>query len=642
MEYKSILNRIEEQNRDQQLSAKLFRYTGLIQAIQFFSQKLNFEQIIDAGFDFINELITIERSAVFVQQGNNYVLKKLKGHGGNTAVIKSNENLKNLAILHGTILYTDEQLKRFFDDDVLKAYHATICIPLIIENSLYGFIFISNKAVGELNDDDYIISEALMRLFSNALENYKRFEELQKANKDLDEKIFNLFAINQSSKALLSELSLDILYNLSVDVFSELTQNTITGFIIYDDKSEKYVLKAYKDIYYSDMDLHLGLTLNKMVRIDPNRLIINASDERDIQYFNSIFVEGMDELKALKVRYIVLLIKNGRILGLVTLGSSVTGTEYKTSMFELIESLASSTYIALSNAQLLKQVSEQKMIIQGKLEKLVSLNNLMKNINSSVNVETLLEMTLKTLEVSFYVDKAIIGLYNHEKEAFSISRALNVKTRKKEIKVNESWKRVMEGDTVFEATGQGVENYLDSSLLKDTGKVPGILIIPICIERVDVEILGVLIILNYAKTPIDDEENMLTMETIAGHIAPVLSNLFTIEEQKRFLLPNYIELFKKDLKREIAEATEFSLELDIFQIVDNRGHLFKENAIVEKLKKGFDMVYIFSNSILFVMCINESGAEKKLKRIAGVDDVTLKKFTLGKDFKSYQGFFEMF
>ena len=70
------------------------------------------------------------------------------------------------------------------------------------------------------------------------MRNYKSYNELRAINESLDEKIFNLFAINQSSKALLSQLDLDSLYGLAVDVFSELTQSSATGFVLFDEKAK--------------------------------------------------------------------------------------------------------------------------------------------------------------------------------------------------------------------------------------------------------------------------------------------------------------------------------------------------------------------------------------------------------------------
>lgn len=643
MEYDSILKKIEQQKKEENLSSKLFRYAGLIKAIEFFSQRLNYEQIIDAAFDFVNELLTIEKSSVFAIQGNNFVLKKVKGCDSEVIHIKNNTEMQNIASLHGTLLYDEEHLLKYFDKEVLDSYSVKTVIPLIIENILHGFIFISNKTVSDLNSDDYIISESLMRLFNNALENYKRFEELQKANRELDEKIFNLFAINQSSKALLSELSLDILYNLSVDVFSELTQSSLTGFVLYDEKSEKYALKAFKDIFNMDSSIQLSLTLSKIARIDVNKVIVDVTNEKDVLYFKSIFIEGLEILAPLKTRYIIILIKNGKVLGFVSLAQTVTGFEFKNSMFELIESMASSTYIALSNAQLFKQVNEQKKVIQGKLDKLVSLNNLMKNINSSTKVETLLELTLKTLDVSFDVDKALIALHNKEKGCLTIKETLKIETRKKEIKFSKGWKKVLEGDTVYELREEDAQNFVNSALLKDIGEISGVLIIPIYIDRLEIDLIGVIMIFKNKKLPLNDEENLITLETIAGHISPVLSNLFTIEEQQRFLLPNYIEIFKMDLKNEITEAVELMLDLQIIRIRDKREYIFKGNTIVDKLKHSFKRVYPFSSNDIFVIVNDkEKGIDNKIRRITGVENVDILSMTLGKEFNNFQEFFKLF
>lgn len=608
MDFDSVLCRIEEQKKDEYISAQLFRYIGLIHAIDFFSQKLNFEQIADSGFDFVNELLGIEKSAVFVRQGDSYVLKKIKGDRYKPYSVSANEFFRGLATRHGTLLCDRDVMERFFQRDLLEAFQVETIIPLIIENTLYGFILISGKKICNLNHDEYIIAECLMKLINSALENYERYEELQKANGELDEKIFNLFAINQSSKLLLSELNLEVLYTLSVDVFSELTQNTMTGFVLYDPGSEKFVLKAYKDIFYRESNPGVSLTVNNRAQVDENKIFIKAADERDVQYFNSLFL-----------------------------------VEYRTSMSELIESLASATYTAVSNARLFETVNEQKKVIQGKLEKLVSLNNLMKNINSSTTVDNLLDITLKTLDISFNVEKALLCLYDKERKSFVIRNTLNIETDKREIKPNRHWKRFMEGDSIAEAREEGGLKYINQSVLEDVGESQGVLLIPIYIDRIDIEILGAILIFKCGKALINDEENLLTFETIAGHTAPVLSNLSVIEEQKRFLLPNYIETFKSGLKYEVAQAVEYSTDLTVVQVCDSRTFAFKNKNFVRKLQKNFSKVYPFSYNNIFVI-IQDRGpdVEARIRRITGVDGIQLKVLEFRKDFKSCQEFFKLF
>ena len=55
---------------------------------------------------------------------------------------------------------------------------------------------------------------------------------------------------------------------------------------------------------------------------------------------------------------------------------------------------------------------------------------------------------------------------------------------------------------------------------------------------------------------------MLTLETIVGHIAPILYNLNIIEEQEYMLLGELRRVVKKDLESEIRQvAREYGLEL---------------------------------------------------------------------------------
>jgi hypothetical protein len=641
--YDSIMDIVEKQKKDEKLNTKLYRYTGLIKAIEYFSQRLNQEQIIDAAFDFINELLTLEKSAIFIIKSNSCYLQKHKGYSDDMSVTADTVNLQSLARMHGAILYDRSSLAKYFDSTTIDKYGVTALTPLIIDGSLYAFILMSRKTAGVLDDDDYIISEALMRLINNSLNNFKSYGDLQNSNRELDEKIFNLFAINQSSKVLLSELDLDALYKLSVDVFSELTQSSFTGFVLHDGKTGKYTLKAYKDVYFSKEPVNIKLTPAEEAALDINKIIINVSDDTDREYFNSIFFEGIDALLPLKALFVVLLIKNGQILGFVTLGKTTTGNSHNTSDFELIESLASSTYIAISNAQYIKQIADQKKMIQGKLKKLISLNKLIKNINSALKTETLMELTLRTLEEAFDVRMGMMALYNHEKQEFNLSNELKTETGIKTIKPNKNWSRIFKGKVICINRWQAIGRYFDKDFCESLAPGDGILLAPIYVERVGVELLGVIIIFKYGKTSIDDEENLLTLETIANHIAPVMSNLITMEEQKRFSLPNYIELFKRDLKNEINEAVMLSQKLQVVRININRDFTFKNDALHEKLVSNYEKVYSITSNIIFIILgKNDRIGDPNLHRLIGKEDVQVSYYNLGKEFTTYQDFFNLF
>ncbi len=641
MRYQSILQRIEDEKKDEIISAKLYRYTGLVQAIDYFSQKLVFEQIIDAAFDFINELLLVDSSAIFVYENDGYYIKKVKGITKKIEKVPVTAELGNLAAFNGNILYEREKIIKFFDPEIIDGLAVNAAVPLIIEGNLYGFILFHNKSIGE---DDFIISEALMRLINNALENFSRYEKLAKVNSELDEKIFNLFAINQSSKILLSELRMDVLYSISVDVFSELTRSKITGFVLFDEKSEKFVLKSYKDVFYKVKDAQINLELNRSARIDQNKVIIDLGKAEDLEYLNTLFDEAAVQLGQLEAKYAVLILKQSQLLGLVTLSETVTGGEYSSGIFELIESLASSTYTALSNAMHFGLVNEQKALIQKKLDKLISLNSLTKNISSSIRIDTLLETCTKTLQISFNTSKGVFCLYKKEANEFEIASTINLDNcSKKVITPNQNWKRVFEGDTVFAMGQQNLAGYVGENLAAEIGEAQGVLLIPVYIDMMDIEILGLMAVFQYDDIQLDNEENMLILETIAGSIAPVLNNLLIMQLQQRFLLPNYIEIFKNDLKEEVKQAIEYNLELTVVQIIDEEGSLFKNSEVIDDLKESFKKVYPFSSNNIFVIeNIDGKELEESIKKYTNAKKLYIRKMKLGTDFKSFAGFFDLY
>ncbi|WP_024832723.1 GAF domain-containing protein [Ruminiclostridium josui] len=640
MKYQSILQRLEDEKKDEILSAKLYRYNGLMQAIEYFSQKLVFEQIIDAAFDFINELLLINNAIVYVLEESIYTAKRVKGFKDYVKEIENTSNFENLATFYGNILYEKEKIVRFFDSEMITNMDINAVVPLIIEGKLYGFIMINGK---DFSDDDYIILESLMRLINNALENYSRYESLAKVNKVLDEKIFNLFAINQSSKVLLSELRIDALYDLAVELFSELTRSTVTGFILFDERSHRYILKGFKDVFYKIKDIFVSIELNKNYKIDSNKVIIDLENPKDRDYFFNLFEDSEEQVKAFNAKYIVIIIKESQILGFVTLSDTVTGDKYSSGIFELIESLASSMYIALSNADLFKQVNEQKQIIQRKLDKLVSLNKLTKNISSSLRIETLMEVTAKTLEISFNMQKGLLCLYDKESNEFSVSESIGLDGNlDKCIIPNDKWRRVFEGDYIYEIGQDKVTEYMGYEAAEKVGESQGILIVPIYVDTLEVELLGAIVIFKYDGLQLDNEENLITLETIAGHIAPVLKNLLVIQMQQRFMLPNYVELFKNELKHEVKAAMDYNINLSVIQVEDKRDFIFKGTSIIDSIKDNFKKVYPFSYNNVFIIENDDENIEDRIIKCTGVTDLKIRKMVLGKDFKNFANFFDLF
>lgn len=637
MSYEDVLNKLKDDKQKENITSKLYRYTGLIHAIEFFSQKFSIEQILEYAYDFVNELIIVDQIAVFYKVNNQYIMFKSKGYNIEQYSIDYTTDYDNIALFHGHIMNTQD-LNQFLPSKLLNDFPAKLGIPLIIESELYGFILTNRfEEKSDFEQEDFIVAEALMQLFNTSLNNYRSYKSLQNAKSELDEKVFNLFAINQSSKVLLSELDLSVLYNLSIDVFSELTQSALTSFFLYDEKGENYVLRGMRDTLNPSNKLKITVYLKDNVSLDFSKSILDMSNKEDYNLFIDSFQNSEAVITNLKPLYIVLLIKNKVLLGFVTLGKKVTDKPYNKGIFELIESLASSTYIAVSNANYFKETNEQKLLLQNKFNRLVSLNKLMKNINSASTTEELADLTLETLNISFGMKTGIFALYNKDK--FKVIRSINLDNCPCSFRLSNEFSCLFEGEYFIINSNEKIPKLLEKDLAKCIKDGAGALFVPIHIEDADTKLLGLICIFELSDTILSDQENLLTVDSIANHIAPVLHHLLRIKNQNELLAPNYEKIFINALENHIKEADDLFLDLTIIHL-HNPNFSFEDVNIPDIIKNNYKDIYSLTKSDIFVAAF-EKVDEKSIK------DFVDKKYDLSlyqykKDFSTLDEFINLF
>lgn len=643
MEYQDILAKIQ-QDESNDLSTDLYRYNGILEAISFFTNRLTYEQIIHASFDFVNELLTVNKSVLYLLEGDQYRKVSSRNLPNAPYTVPQNPQLKNFALYVGNVVNGRQNLEAYFTADILSKTEASVMIPLMLEHSLNGFILLSGRVTADFNDNDVSVSRTLMNLFNNALESNSRLMELQTANRELDEKIFSLFAINQSAKAMLTEHRLDELNQLAVDVFSELTLSANTAFFLYDTKSEKYALKAYRDVFHAGSTTPpIYLTLRPEATAIMGRQIVNATDESDAEYFSSLFEEGIAPLEALKARYIVFIFGRGNeILGFVTLGDTISGTDYKKSTFELVDSLASYTYIALSNAMPIKVVNDQKKLLELKLDRLITLNTLIKNINSAQTSKQMIDLAHETLTVSLGVENGMIALYQPENRQLLVSAATDNSLNGTIIPLTARLEPLLKGKVIFESDATLVSEYIGHDISDALQDKAGLLAIPMSLEHYEIRLIGVIFIFRTYNSLLSEEENILTFESIANHMAPLLDGYIDLDRKKQEYIPDVMKQFTQELKAQIEECLEYHFDLEIIHLVDKDATPFTGNKICRMVSDLFQNTYAVSYDHTFVVIQNEFDYNRQvLERIAFEADASVACFKLCKDFNSYEELIEL-
>lgn len=570
---------------------QLNKYYSLLQAIDFFTQKFNLNQLSSYAFEFTNNMLDLGSSALFIKDEDYFVLIKENGYKLRSYNISDTPKLQRIATFNGNVM--TGSFETYFEPSDIRTFSTKLVIPLIIKDLLYGFIISDGKKDGLFDQDDILISKALMQLFNNSLESSKNFSDLQLINSQLDQKIFNLFSINHSSRMLLSELDLQKLYSLAIDIFSELTSSQITSFGLYDEIKDKIIIRGYKDVFSSDKYYGEFELINKTY--NGYKVVFHYRDDKE--ELQKIF-KNYGDFEHMGAEHIILIVKE-RVLGFVTISKPVNDRAYDQSLFELVESLAASAYISFKNAIYFKEINRQKKSIEQKLNILINLNTLIRNINSCVSLEELCDVAVKTLQYSFGIKKVFIAL--REKNSYIIKNHTGFDLTDCNLIINERWGNINK-DAFISFMGNEAANFLSEELLADIGTSNCLVISPIFTDSIDIEEeeapLGYIVVLHTQESL--KEEEVLLIETMCSSISPVISHLQTVKQIKQEYVTNQQEAFVASLRNKLLNRDKYLIDFYIFYRIIPQIP-FEE----PDLSRYKQQEYYYFNNILIVLSYTE-------------------------------------
>lgn len=618
----------------------VYRFKGLIHAIEFFSQRFDTEQIIQYAVDFIDELMIVDKVIVYALDDTVYKPVVQRGYDVGDFSFAATKNIQDIVVLHAGLFYPDD-LKRLFPESLTIHSPGKLGIPLIMDKRLYGVIILDrNGEESTFTSDDQIIASALMNLYYTALTNFQSYDELIRIKKRLDEKIFNLFAINQSSKVLMSTLEIEDICRLSISVFSELTQSAITSMFIYDEVSEAYKMMAIQNVYQLNMASDMSAFQTDQLEKMTYKSYFDMNNEEERALFNVCFHNGELLLDELKPEYVIPVYKSEHLLGFITLGKRVNDSLYNDSIIELVESLSSSLYVSISNAIQVKTIQEQKKEIDSKLNKLMTLNLLIKNINTSSSFENLLMITKDTLTLSFGVQCGLIAQYDEGSKSLVVRESIECSDFARTLPNEKILPAMLEGKIIVANSIQEADDILGHDFTKHIeDNYSGALVIPIYLDKYELELLGIICIFDVDNQIIGDDENKLIFESVSNAIAPVWYQLGQMERIKETYSENGAAKFKEQLIREIDDANNFDLELHVFNVVYKTKNCLERAPIFDAFKEQSHKCHIIDNSHLMVI----TGVVSDLDNIkAQIDDnYEVDHYEFGKDFNTYESYLEI-
>ncbi|MCD7034241.1 hypothetical protein LRR81_08340 [Metabacillus sp. GX 13764] len=506
---------------------KSSRYEILLQAIEVFTQRYESAALFDFAFSFANELLNPAGSALFKRVNDEFILLKTQNGMMHDYRIPVTEKLEKLPLFYGRPL-SEEQLPDYFSPDFIRDFSAVHVIPLINDTVLAGFIVTAGLAEGELTEGDRIVSTMMMSLVNASLENNQRLHDFQSVTAELDRKIFSLFVLNQSTKALLSERNAEHLCEMATDVFSEISGSRVTSFGLYDALTNKLKIKGYRNVH-SFQKKYAELSIGE-VQCCGVKTVIRVKEEQELV---QQLIQNTEVLTELEAEYIIL-IKKEELIGMVFLSDSRQASSYDSGTIELIETLASSTYIALSNARHFETLQKQKLEAEAKLDVMHLYNRLIRTINSCRTTEEILKLSLKTLELGFGIKKAFFAFYNGE--AYETAASIGVSLEKERFLFDEDTNSLINDEVYYDYfAGRLPAYFTNESLCGKLGESSCVVIAPIqghsgYVPPDEVQPpYGYLIVTETAENLKDEE--ILLIDTITRNITPLIYHL----DQKEML-----------------------------------------------------------------------------------------------------------
>lgn len=432
---------------------------NILETIDFFSQVLHPEQLEEYGYLYIHNLLSLQRSMIFMKnkEGNMLVLKKTINVDLSDFEIELTESVKDLATKVGVVVHGD--LRRYLPESLFEYMEASMLIPLIVAEELIGFV-ITDSWVGS-SPEDYTFVEAVKKMINNAFYTGIQMIENRNFKQQTDRKIYDQMLLHQIVRMLLSELDIEALQRICVDSMRELTASAQTGLMLFEPQVGRLCLKHYEDLkYYRKAYGEIDWSPDHM----PKRMVYDFALHRE-ELLEAVGVEGVKFLEQIGTHYIVLL-KKSPVIGFLTLGDTVGGQVYTHSTLEMAESIMGTVCIAIENAHHHLELKLKHKQISASLQAMKTLSQSLEVINTASDLEELASLMAQDLSLHLGLGECLVAKRSDQDYVvlYSSDPALN----NLRFTVREEGKEGLSRGLVLDFAKGGLTAYIDSPSLINT------------------------------------------------------------------------------------------------------------------------------------------------------------------------------
>ena len=249
--------------------------------------------------------------------------------------------------------YRDPRFK-FFANLPEDRFEAFLSTPVTAKNEVIGVINVQHREAHHHSDSEIKLLTIIGQQVGNAIENARLFAAAQKRAQQIE----NILRVSETGS---SNLYLDEILKLVVELASEMTNSSVCSIMLVDEEKQELVIKAAlasSDEYLKKPPLKIDRSLiGRVVRGGKMVTIPDVVSERDYQYPELAKKEGLQSLVSLP------LIAKDQVLGVLncyTLSQHHL-TQEETQVLSIIAHQASS---AIEKTRLITQAVEAKEALE--------------------------------------------------------------------------------------------------------------------------------------------------------------------------------------------------------------------------------------------------------------------------------------
>ena len=226
----------------------------------------------------------------------------------------------------------------------------------------------------------------------------------------LNNKLMELRALFEFSQILNSSLRLkSILDNMLLTPMGKMMISK--GIILLNQGQDIYQVETCK-----------GLPLN----------LINRQVHVAESFHSPVFVHDIDNgsadwhhfFKNLSIEILLPITSNRQNLGLIGLGKKITGTDYSESELDFLNSISNIAAASVENGLMFHELNTVNRQLDKKIQELNTLFEIGKELNSTLDVDKIINLLVYTVMGEMVVNRVAIFLKNEDKFEFRLSRGL--------------------------------------------------------------------------------------------------------------------------------------------------------------------------------------------------------------------------